>query len=269
LLDIANLFKKKKKMFPKIEEIYPDLNTSNIDKFFSENNELKNINHQKIEKIFFIGFTNRSGSNFFAQTLSTTQQLLQAGENLNFDTVINISKQKQFTSYTQYLNWLINDQKSKMNIFGCKISVGQLIHLYNIGFLPLIKEKTVFFHIHREDILDQAISFYIANITQQWTSEQKTIASKINYDGQAIFNIMKSIEYQNATFRLFFKSIGIDPIVLEYNELIQNTSAIVQQAGKLLGLNALEFDKKKLRYEKQSDEINERLKTMFLKEYKL
>jgi hypothetical protein len=43
LLDIAKLFKKKKKTFPNIEEIYPDINTSKIAEFFSENNEIKAV----------------------------------------------------------------------------------------------------------------------------------------------------------------------------------------------------------------------------------
>ncbi|MDD5065180.1 MAG: Stf0 family sulfotransferase [Phycisphaerae bacterium] len=258
-------------IFPTVNGVYPDINAKKIDEYFGQylSNENEVMNDINAKCIYFICFTNRCGSNYVAQAMSSDQHLKQAGENLNFDTVINLSSKNNFSSFQQYFNWLVKKDKGMIDIFGCKASAGQLIYLYNQGILHKIKNKIKFIHIIREDLLDQAVSLLIADQTNKWTSNQTGNNNNIEYDGQKLIQIMNGINLQNSMFNVFFQTLNIKPLVIKYGNFVDNPEQYIKDIGLYLGIENLQYVQQNIKYQKQADEINNEIKEKFKNDYKL
>lgn len=261
--------------FPPIAGIYPDVHEKKIKEYFAGVSPgvdsapcLADV-MEDLECLYLICFTNRCGSNYVAQCLASDGQLLQAGENLNFNTVITQSQKRDFKTFDSYLAWLIASRKGPRKVFGCKASVGQLLMLYNAGLLHLAKDKIRFIHIIRDDVLEQAISLFIANRTQQWTSEQDAQAVEIDYEPAQLMHIMESISRQNSLFSLVLKMLGSPTLHVRYGDFSSDPLAGVQDVARHLGLSNLCLKSTNVRYAKQSNESNRELKRRWLADFSL
>ena len=210
-------------------------------------------------EMFFICFTNRCGSNYLAQAISSDGRLTQPGENINFDTVINLSKDRGFSSFRQYFLWLVSTLKRESDIFGCKVSPDQLFFLYKQGLLQLFKPIPKFIHMQRKDVIAQAVSLFIATKTKRWTSLQDGEKIQVEYDSSELISIVKSIHYQNSIFESIFDLFGINPLVVFYEDFIRNPNECIQIIGDFLNIKDLKYLSENVTYTKQSNEKNEEL----------
>ncbi len=129
-----------------IKDVWPDPHFEKIGEHFDLCSRAQLAEHRKalaeelssLTSFYVICFTNRCGSNHLAQCLASDGRLMQAGEVLNQEAVINNALQHGFTSFDQYLTWLIKTQKGAHGVFGLKASAGQLLGLYNQGILELL-----------------------------------------------------------------------------------------------------------------------------------
>jgi len=245
--------------FPGIPELHPDVHSERLGAFFAPRGHLPapsaSVASKEKPDAFLICFTNRCGSNFAAQALASSGQVGEAGENLNFDVVISHATRLGHRSLKEYWEWLGNATRGQANLFGCKVSIGQLIMLWEqeiLHSMPSVK----LIHIVRDDIIDQAISLHIASKTLQWTSTQQAREVEVKYEPDAIVSIARSIALQNAMFRAFLELSGLQPIVVRYEDLIERPEALTRTMGDHLGVPCLEFRADMVKYQKQAGALN-------------
>lgn len=273
--------------FPALPPLFPDIHSQKITAYFesltpkkgrkigflsSTNNsqsQLNSFDFTKLRGAFFLCFTNRCGSNYLAQAISSDGRLPQVGENINFDAVINQSSRLGFTSFTEYFLWLSNSVKGKEGLFGCKTSVGQLLFLYNEGLLSQFASTPKFIHVVRKDVIAQAVSLYIANKTNQWTSEQLGANEPVDYDKESLISIVNGICIQNAAFQSIFQLFGVSPLVVYYENFVETPRKLIKKIGDYLEVENLSYVGKAIKYKKQADERNKLLILQLRNEFKL
>ena len=253
-----------------IPNYFPNVHSRNIDDFFKHSEQFDNLkshdNHfsHKLPDTYYICFTNRSGSNYLANLIASDERMACAGENINFDTVIDWSKSKNFKNFREYYYWLSDSHKGSLNKFGCKVDAGQLIYLINEGLLNQLEVKPKFIHIVRNDIIAQAVSLFIARKTQRWTSSQEAINAQIEFDFLEIANIAYSICNQNSIFNLIFNLLEVEPMVIVYEDLVNNPQSSLELISDFLAVPTLRYDENKIKIQKQANDLNQ----AFIKEFR-
>ena len=128
-----------KAKFPNIPGIYPGIHHKKLKSHFKQfktAESTEKLRHTcKKNNVFLVCFTNRSGSNLVCQAISSSGQVKQPEENLNFTNVIKISEKRHFNDYAEYLHWLIETKSRRTGNVGIKVSPDQLIQLFNYGLL--------------------------------------------------------------------------------------------------------------------------------------
>lgn len=260
--------------FPMVEGIHPCVHAKNIQNYFAVQVEDKAADSSSSSFIgagcsssYFICFTNRCGSNLLASAIASDGQLKQAEESLNFKYVINRSRENSLHSLGAYLTWLADAKKSGQGIFGSKASVGQLMFLYEQGLLEKIGSEQKYIHIMRKDVVGQAISMFIASKTGGWTSEHETRKENIEFSSEHLVRIVQTINLRNKMFSSFFSSVGVQPMVLYYEDLLASPNQYVAAIGKFLGVEGLTYVPERVPYKKQANELNAIFKSMLLEQH--
>jgi len=262
-------------LLPDFHPIYPDVHAKYVKRHFpsllSKKPEcrLSAMSVSDLRGVYFLCFVNRCGSNYLAQAMASDRRLNQAQESLNYEVVINQSRRHGIISYEEYIHYQVNKWKGSERLFGCKSSVGQLIFLYNTGLLQQFPVKPKFIHMVRKNVVEQAVSLYIADKTKQWTSAQLANEVDIAYDRDALVSLIQSICTQNAVFSTVFQLLGVQPLVVYYEGFVQRPRVWLQKAGEYLEVEDLSYIKKNIRFRKQSDQRNDELVARLRREFSL
>lgn len=253
--------------FPLVPEVYPDEHAFEIRSQFARVSPVAPLISLVPRKVVFICFTNRCGSNFFAQAIASDGQLRQADEFICWDTVRALSEKHEHRSLIEYLNWLAEDQLSPSGYFACKLSLSHLLLLFEEGVLDQWRDSAKFIFLYREDIIAQAVSLNVAWHTKQWTSEDRVGPVDVPFKTDQLFEIARSIALRNAYFPMVFELLGIEPMVISYEDFSADTVKWTSEVGRFLGLSNLNFVPEKVRYRKQADsgnlEVAARLRSHF------
>lgn len=256
--------------------IYPDIHQQKVAEFFQPTaDELAAGERELAEALaalkgfYVIGFTNRCGSNFLAQSLASEGRLQQAGEPLNHDVVANQSTKLGLKSYPAFLASIVKRGSGKSGVFGCKASAGQLIGLYNAGVLHQVKDKLTLIHIARQNVMEQAVSMLIASRTLRWTSKQPGVEAPVEFDGDVLTAILENICRQNAALRALFELFQVEPVPVQYERLVEDPVKVVRRVGRHLGLPNLRYVPEKVTFEKQADDLNSELLKQWTSMYAL
>jgi LPS sulfotransferase NodH len=255
--------------------IYPDVHAQRIGAYFADKVPARDAMEKldaelaSLKKFYVLCFTNRCGSNFLAQALASDGRLKQAGENLNFDAVLHQSERLGLGSFAQYMTWLVRHQRGPENVFGCKASAGQVIHLYNSGVLAKVKDRLEFVHIARRQPVAQGISMLIASRTKKWVSTDTGVPADIRYDPAELVPIIEALNRQNAAFTVLFDLFGLRAVPVQYERLVKDPVKVVRRVGRHLGLPNLKFVAEKVVYERQADLVNMRIRADIAEDFAL
>jgi LPS sulfotransferase NodH len=250
-----------RRVIPNISGIYPDDHSKQLAKFFGSiptEDELSRLKEScKDIKVFFLCFTNRCGSNFVAQAIASDGSISQAGENLNFDTVINNCSKRHITKFVDYLIWLIRHQTSSSGVCGIKCSAGQLIELINFRIIDQFISSSFIF-VKRNDVVKQAISLLIASQTRHWTSTQSSDSNIVlTLNSDQLFLLMSSISNQNACFEAIFSLASVNVKRIVYEEFVKDPAEHISSIGNHLSIANLQYISSQISYRKQSSQINQ------------
>lgn len=259
----------RKHVFPELPGVYPDVHKRALDTHFGAERIGGSVDVRGVKAVYLICFTNRCGSNFLAQAMASDGSLKQAGESLNFTAVIHQSKRHGLESFSDYFSWLIKAQLSASGVMGCKASVGQLMLLHEHGILDALGPRLKAIHVCREDVLDQAVSLFIADKTKQWTSEQVAQDVEIEARPKEILVIAKRIAEQNATFKVLFRMLGISSLEVDYDRFVGDPAGGLAEISNFLEIPSLQLREERLTYKKQADARNERIKQCVLDQYRI
>jgi LPS sulfotransferase NodH len=238
------------------------VHSQKLDDFFNHSEQFENLtSHEtdvslKLPDTYYICYTARSGSHYLAQLIASDERMDYVGENINFDTVIDWSKEKNFKSFKEYYYWLSDCYKGSFNKFGCKVDPGQLIYLMNEGLLNQLEMKPKFIHLVRKDIIAQAVSLFIARKTQRWTSSQVGNNAQIEFNFLELTNIAHSICTQNSIFNLLFRLLGVEPLIVVYEDLINNPQSSLDLISAFIDVPNLSYNENKINIQKQADDLN-------------
>lgn len=214
----------------------------------------------------FICFTNRSGSNYLAELLTSDQTLPEAGENLNFDTVIAHAREKNLPSFQGYMSFLV--RRTQRNGFvTIKVAPGHLELLARTGILDQIIACSRFIVIERSDKLAQAISHLIAFQTGTFMSTMDAGGTIPVFDHGQLDVIIGNIAAEYRDFNLFFARNGLVPLHVIYEQLVDAPAQILNFLGKRLGIEGLRVDPEHLRLDRQAGRLNEQWREMYLQNF--
>lgn len=215
--------------------------------------------------LHLLSFSNRSGSNLLAEYLRSTGVFSGFNETLNFDTVNQLAGTMGVDSFPEYIRAMEARMLKEARITGFKANWMQLLMLYRLGISSMYPSIKVI-HIVRRDLLDQAVSFSIANQTKQWMAAHKRVA-------EPQFN------FEDIRSRLFGSALSRDAVrhicemfsapILEvtYEEMIADPRATLDSIFSFVGEHFGNWTQpQNTRFQKQGDETNEQFKKKFLDE---
>lgn len=208
-------------------------------------------------RFVFICFTNRCGSHFLADGLTSSGILNYAGEMFNAETIIADSRKQGLADLGQYVGFLVG-ANARNGFLVAKISVTQLAVLAQAGILDHIASRVSYIVLEREDKLGQAISYALALRTGRWTSEhESTIAAKnVEFSRDLIESFIRGVIAEIELFQVFFGLNGITPLHISYEMLDAMPAVMIPWIGERLGLRGLRFVPAAIRFKRQSDETN-------------
>lgn len=205
----------------------------------------------------FLCFTNRCGSNHFAEVLASSGYINRAEEFYNADTIIDNSIHHSLGSPAAFVN-LVSNNYSKSRCFVSKIAIEQIAVFVEAGILDQVINRSTFIMLDRCDKIDQAISLIIAEQTGRWTSEQEAGATKkaLRYDQDEITRVIDYLLDQQANFNRFFAINGIVPLLISYESFQKDPQRHVNEVTTSLGIGLQQINQNMLKLKKQADHIN-------------
>jgi LPS sulfotransferase NodH len=215
-----------------------------------------------------IGFVNRSGSNYLAELLKSTGRFAGLAECLNAPTMSFLAPRYGAKTLSDYLlRHYKEDLKQQNQMWGLKAGWAQTAMMLRAGVIGNILKPT-FINVRRRDIAAQAISYFIAERSNQWTSKEKqtTARGDITYDGAAILGHYRGIVDSYSKLEQITFLSGCPTHCVVYEELLDSpNSEITKLTGAILGreltpmLSAVEISV-------QRDELDQTFKSRFLSE---
>lgn len=212
-------------------------------------------------------FVNRSGSSMIAEYLRATRAFSGFGEPLNYETVIERSKNAGIDSFKGYLDWLIENVYRSGTQFGIKASPDQVLMLLRSGAIPHYFSNVRWIFVQRLDVLSQAISFCIANQTKQWHSFQAANETEPVYNFDDILQRVTFIGSAYAESISLMAAYGITPYHLTYEQFLQNPVEETRKISAHLGAENVSIDTSGLKIKKQAGQTNADFKARFIAEF--
>lgn len=100
----------------------------------------------------------------------------------------------------------------------------------------VLGDDVLFVHIARRDVVPQAVSFWRAVQTQTWRGQaDPVIDGRAEYHAGGIAHFVTILRNQEANWNKWFTDESIEPIEVEYRDLVANTTNVVGQILKELG----------------------------------
>ncbi len=219
----------------------------------------------KTTQRFMILATPRSGSTLLAVHLAKTGLLGLPLEYLNLDH-LRFKGIKTERQVTEFLDELERRRTTPNGVFGVKLFshfAKQIEEEMPLLFNHLFKSYHVI-HVLRRDRVAQAISDVRARQTGRWFSDQEE-AKEPEYSYQAIKSAVRRIRNNERWCRDTLEDLGINPVIVHYEDFVQNPSNILQAIkNRIAGMVLEGAEVTKLpNLSIQRDEISEQWKLRF------
>jgi LPS sulfotransferase NodH len=196
----------------------------------------------------------RSGSTWFSQLIASTGRLGQPAEYLlnppawcqKLDLPLDLPLDR-------YLDLLRERKSSENGVFAIKGNLEPMRPFFRkYGNVPCV-------WLRRNDILEQAVSWYRAEKAGQWTRQDGQKATRRAYfDRDAILSYVHRIMTRRLAWESWFAEHQIAPLKITYEEICFDPLAAVRAVGRHVGveLNGVQHVTSPLRIVR--DEVTER-----------
>ncbi len=205
--------------------------------------------------LVILGFTNRSGSNLFADYLRQTGKVSGVGEGLNHPLLIKVSQREGLRTMPDYIAFLVEKHCKKSEAFGIKASAAQLLMLMRWDILSMFP-KVYLIHIRRQDLVAQAVSFWIASQSNRWTSLLKGNGETPRLDLGKIDNIISDQEKSNDLLEIISLVNDLPRHQVLYEELDATPEVVVSRTLEFIDAEG-DWSIREPKIQKQADETNE------------
>ena len=213
-------------------------------------------------------FVNRSGSTLISEYLQATGAFSEFGEPLSSEMVIARSEASGADSLASYLEGLYQEISASGRQVGFKASFDQAMMLLRSQAIPHLFANVRWIFVQRLDIVSQAISFCIAKQTNHWHSFESANGAKPRYVFKDIEKTVRSISRTYADSMSLLSLCNISPYHLTYEQFLFDPIGETEKLSAFLGIDDVIVDTDQLRLKKQSNEINQEFRAMFLRDFK-
>ena len=247
----------------KVKQFFESLQRSNKLNDSDTKNDIRGeLSSSQLHPSILICFTNRSGSTLVSSLLSTyglcgKPNRFKNYEYFNHNFVISFSKKNNIVDMNSYIRSLVAKFSGSQGYFTSKVSASQLFWLAKDKILGKILHDPIFIYVKRKNIVSQAISLSIAQQTGCWTSLHKSKPNKdIMFKPELIIKNMNHISTCNSHFEMFFSLHSIEPIIVYYDELINNISGFREKLEKTIKTQITIENNQPLKLKRQATELN-------------
>jgi LPS sulfotransferase NodH len=221
----------------------------------------------KTELSVFICFTNRCGSNFLIDLLAATGLLPRGGEFLNAPTVVSRSRAAGITGFDFYCR-LLHEKNAKAGRLLAKAGIEQLAMLGRLGYLGTLFPNPHFIHIHRYDLVAQAVSYLVASHTKEWIAgqEKEKADDSVEYDCGKIAARIERVNLENAMIRQLLQANRLRHLPVQYEHLAAMPHQTVAMIADWLGLGPAKIDPRRLKVVRQGSDLKRQFHDRYLTE---
>ncbi len=126
-------------------------------------------------------------------------------------------------------------------VFAVKVQGGEFAaYLDNDEGMQLFQDA-YFIHLHRRDLLSQAISRHVAFLTGRWGNDDTVTTPPVEnpdfFDSAQIIRHANAIAAEDASWRLFFTQNGIRPLTMCYESLTADIGGSMRGIVERFALN--------------------------------
>jgi trehalose 2-sulfotransferase len=139
-----------------------------------------------------------------------------------------------------YIERVRKSRTTANGVFGLKVHHHQLAPIIHLPPIKRLVETASLIRIRRRDLVGQAISYYVANVTQLWsTFDERAVRSVVEpaYNASAIDKCLKNILAENASWEEMFVARAVPVFDIWYEDLVVRPDAICLSVCKHLGVN--------------------------------
>ncbi len=224
---------------------------------------------------YFLCATPRSGSTLLSAALASTG--LAGSPDEFFCHLRGYGESYQgwdFSDYEAYIRRVVEATATPNGVFGAKMMggfVGDFVS--RVRSIPALADPSLplrgaldrlFPNLHhiwltRRNKVRQAVSWWMATQTEQWTSEQIARAQhEPRYDFAAIDHLVQEIVIREAALQSYFDEMEVEPYVVVYEDYAAYPDATARAVLAYLGVPAPTTSLTgEVRLKKQANEINE------------
>ncbi len=229
---------------------------------------------------YLICATPRTGSTLLCGLMASTKvagqpesYFRQPDEQLWADRWDIVRSSDGIFEYSEFIRAALDAGRSENGVFAARIMWGTLNLLFDrlstvypataggdYDLLNLAFGHTRFIYLNRDDVLAQAVSWYRAEQTDVWhdTAQEESKQPKLEprYDFDQIHNLVQTIEEHNSAWRMWFASVGIQPLMVRYEDLAADPVGVAREILDYLGLRLPPGRLIKTQNRRLADELN-------------
>ena len=184
-------------------------------------------------------------------------------------TINNLAQLKLLRS--KYLEKVLKRRTTPNGYFGVKIFGHHLQRMYpdQTSLVPVVEQLNTpvkYIHLWRGDICEMAVSYYFAQVRQQWHSEMNKRRSNNQtpqYDFEKLLYYLQFLHEVQEAWKVLLKDIDPNKILsMNYQNLTQDFTNTVQATNRFLGINDVDVPPESIKKQhiQEKVEMIERLK---------
>ena len=204
-------------------------------------------NESSVDCVYIIFFTGRCGSTWLVHLLADSGLCGRPEELFNETVMPRFNMPIKATNFREYFAGVVSSTKSGGR-FGFKIDGARFLKL-----LPLVNfrdvfpsSKTHFFWMTRRDLVGQAFSYSMAKATGRWhdfvARPVETSCEKVDLSDSQMWGEMLSIVSNENKMRKFFAEQNIQPVCLDYEQMMSDRVFVIIKIMNELGCTETEIN---------------------------
>ena len=130
--------------------------------------------------------------------------------------------------------------RCQRGIFAAKIHFDHFLKVLDNDIGHALLDGGLFIHLYRENLLSQAVSTRVSNLTGRWSvDETLTTAPDPNpdfFNRPAIDGLIDGLAEDDKGWRVFFAQNCIDAMSISYENLCRDAPGVIREIGRRMGL---------------------------------
>lgn len=189
---------------------------------------------------YLICTTPRTGSNFLCSILRASGVAGHPLEYMNGNYLMaNYNFAPVGNTRYDYLREMEGRRTTPNGVFGIKTMYFQLVAFFNKQDKPtleFLKRQNLLIYLYRKNKLEQAVSWFLANKTNVYTSIEEGEYSPIIFDGPTMVACLNELVREDSLWQKALKRYELPHVKICYEDLIKHPEREVSKIYKFFGV---------------------------------